>query len=214
MTLRLGLFGGSFNPVHFGHLIASRAVAEALGLDRVVLIPSANPPHKNGENLASAADRLEMVRLAVAGDRLFEVSDIELLRSGPSYTVDTVAAFGAERPGADLCWIIGADSLPELATWSRVQRLVSMVRMVVAARPGWRTPDLGALRGVVGDEAVERLVASRLETPEIGISASDIRSRVAAGQSVRYLVPESVVAYIASRGLYGGSARAKTDKLV
>ncbi len=203
--MSIGLYGGSFNPIHFGHLISARSVAEQLGLSKIVLIPSASPPHKRTEDLAPAADRLEMARLAVAGDPLFEVDDLELRRTGPSYTFDTVTEFRA-RVGADtrLCWLIGADSLPELATWSRIARLVEAVEIVTAARPGWRRTDdeLKPLRVAIGDNAVGKLLRSCLLTPEIGISASEIRDRISAGKSVRYLIPDEVVEYIASRRLY------------
>lgn len=204
MTRKLGLFGGSFNPVHFGHLISARAVAERLGLERVLLIPSASPPHKQQANdLAPATHRLEMVRLAVEGDALFEVSDIELHRDGPSYTIDTIMQLQSEfGPETRLHWIIGGDSLPELATWSRVQRLVELAEIVTATRPGWQRPDLSALERMVGAAAVARLLANCLETPQIEISASDIRARLRAGRSVRYLIPAAVDAYVRHHQLY------------
>ncbi|MFO0972605.1 MAG: nicotinate-nucleotide adenylyltransferase [Phycisphaerae bacterium] len=205
MSDRLGLYGGSFNPIHHGHLIAARAMAEQLGLRQVILIPSAEPPHKRGGDLESAADRLEMTRLAVAGDPLFAVSDVELRRDGPSYTLDTVVQLQAELgPSARFCWIIGADSLPELASWSRIERLVEAVEIVTAARPGFRpeTLDLSALRSKIGAASTDRLVQACRETPEIGISASDIRRRVRAGTSIRYLVPEAVERFVRERGLY------------
>jgi len=203
--MSIGLYGGSFNPIHFGHLISARSVAEQLGLAKIVLIPSASPPHKRTEDLAPAADRLEMARLAVASDLLFEVDDLELRRTGPSYTFDTVTEYRA-RVGADtrLCWLIGADSLPELATWSRIARLVEAVEIVTAARPGWhRTDDeLRALRAAIGDNAVGKLLRSCLVTPEIEISASEIRARIRTGKPVRYLVPGAVAEYIDRQRLY------------
>lgn len=205
MSAAIGLFGGSFNPIHFGHLISARSVAEQAGLDRVVLIPAAVPPHKRGAALAPPADRLAMARCAVAGDPLFEVSDIELRRSGPSFTYDTVTEFRAMLPsGTRLCWLIGADSLPELATWSRVQRLVAEVEILTATRPGWDPAgvNLQPLREAVGDAAVAQLLRGCVATPAIEISASDIRARVAAGRTIRYLVPAGVEEYIAAKQLY------------
>jgi nicotinate-nucleotide adenylyltransferase len=199
------LFGGSFNPIHFGHLISARSVAEQLGLDKIVLIPSAAPPHKSGQDLAPADDRLAMARLAVEGDPLFEVDDLELRRTGPSYTFDTVMEYRRRvGPLTRLCWLIGADTLPELATWSRVGKLVEAVEIVTATRPGWRQTDadLSALRAVVGQAAVAKLLSNCLTTPEIGISASEIRSRVRAGRSVRYLLPAGVEAYLRERRVY------------
>lgn len=205
MTGKVGLYGGSFNPIHFGHLISARSVAEQLGLTRVVLIPSASPPHKQRACLAPAADRLEMTRIAVEGDPLFDVSDIELLRTGPSYTLDTVMEMrGRLGLGPEIVWIIGADSLPELATWSRITTLVKSATIVTATRPGWERGrvDLTALRAAVGAADVEMLLANCLETPAVGISASEIRERVRGGRSIRYLVPAGVASYIHKHGLY------------
>ncbi len=199
----IGLFGGSFNPVHHGHLIVARSVAEQLGLSRMILIPAAVPPHKPVANLAPAADRLEMLRLAVRGEGLFELSDAELRRPGPSYTVTTVEQFGRDLgPAAELHWLIGADSLGELVNWYQARRLIGLCRIVTAARPGWEQPDLGELRERFGPEQVERLAAGILPTPRIDISASEIRRRIRQGQSIRYLAPEPVVDYIESRRLY------------
>jgi len=203
MAELVALYGGSFNPIHNGHLISARSVAEQLGAGRVVFIPSAKPPHKLNMDLASAEDRLEMVRLAIAGEPLFDVSDCELRRTGPSYTFDTVTQFreslGAATP---LAWIIGADSLPELASWYRVPELVDLCRIVTAARPGWEQPDLSPLAARLSRDQIERLKADVLVTPRIDIAATDIRRRVCAGQSIRYLVPDAVRDFINARGLY------------
>ena len=203
MTQRLGLYGGSFDPIHFGHLISARAVAEHFDLQRVILIPAARPPHKAGAKLTPVEHRLAMARLAVEGDPLFDVSDAETLRPGPSYSIDTVDYFrGRVGPSVELFWIIGADTLPDLVLWHRVSDLLSAVRIVAAARPGWRTPDLDSLRSKVGGGRVDRLLADCCSTPEIDISATDIRSRVQARRSVRYLMPDQVIAYVESNNLY------------
>jgi nicotinate-nucleotide adenylyltransferase len=199
----VALFGGSFNPIHNGHLIAVRSVAEQIGAARVVFIPSAQPPHKPPADLAEAADRLEMVRRAIAGEDAWEASDCELRRRGPSYTIDTVLGFRNELGGAsELCWVIGADSLTELASWYRVEELVDICRIVTAARPGWERPDLGVLRVRLDDSQIARLAAGILDTPRIDISATDIRRRVREGRSIRYLVPDGVREYVRERGLY------------
>lgn len=203
MGARIGLFGGTFNPVHIGHLIIARAALEHLGLERIVLIPSANPRHKSPEAVADTVDRLAMLRLAVADEPGFDVSACEIERPGMSYTIDTVAFFRKELSDrAELYWLIGADSLSELASWHRVDELVCMCRIVTAARPGWESPDLSALTERVGERQVRRLRDGILPTPRIDISASEIRRRVRQGRSVRWLVPMAVAQYIDRRGLY------------
>lgn len=203
----VALFGGSFNPIHNGHLIVARAVGDRLGVARMLLVPSANPPHKRGEELASAADRLEMARLAVEGEPGLEVSDVELRRSGPSYTFLTVDEFRRSvEPDVRLYWIIGGDTLPELYTWYRIRELVDMCRIVTAVRPGYETPDLAPLARVLSAEQIAKLRDAILPTPRIDISATDIRRRVGEGRSIRYLVPEAVRGYIEAHQLYGRAA--------
>jgi nicotinate-nucleotide adenylyltransferase len=200
---RVLLYGGSFDPIHFGHLIISRWVAETLGVQRVVLVPGAVPPHKQDVRLAPATDRLAMCRLAVEGDAQFGVSDWELGQPGPNYTLRTIRHFReALGTGVELCWLIGLDSLPELATWYHVAELVDECTIVTAARPGYEDPDLARLNGVLSAEQVRRLRENVLASPRIDISATEIRARLRAGRDVRYLVPEAVQAYIAERGLY------------
>jgi nicotinate-nucleotide adenylyltransferase len=200
---RIGLYGGSFDPIHFGHLICAQSIAEQINLTRVVLILSPRPPHKTGRRLTDAEHRLAMARLAVEGDPLFEVSEIELHRAGPSFTIDTVGAFRAQvGTEAELFWIIGADSLPELPTWRRVSELVRAVHIVTAKRPGSRSADSAALAAAVGQAQARALLDHCIETPEIGISSTDIRKRVAIGQSIRYMVPEAVGSYIKQKSLY------------
>lgn len=203
MSLDVLLFGGTFNPIHHGHLIVVRAVAERLGIGRVVLIPSANPPHKLGVQMPDAVDRLAMAHLAVEGEPGLEVSRVEIDRQGPSYTILTVEHFRQQiPPGSTVHWLIGADTLPELHTWYRVVELVEMCRIVTAARPGFEMPDLSLLRERVGERRVSRLIADVLDTPRIDISATQIRKRIADGASIRYLLPDSVRRYIAEHRLY------------
>jgi nicotinate-nucleotide adenylyltransferase len=203
MPDRTGLYGGSFDPIHFGHLISARSIAEQLNLSRIFLIPAPRPPHKTASQLTDARHRLAMARLAVQGDPLFEVSDVELHRAGPSYTIDTVSHFRDRLGGsAELFWIIGADSLPELPTWRRVAELVCMVQIVTARRPGSRLPDVANLAAAVGPGPAQALLDRCVETPEIDISSTDIRRRVTAGLPVRYLLPNLVASYITQEGLY------------
>jgi nicotinate-nucleotide adenylyltransferase len=213
MTQRIGLYGGSFDPIHLGHLISARAIAEQLDLYRVILLPAAIPPHKQAVRLSAPEHRLAMLRLAIEDDPLFEVSEMELRRPGPSYTFDTVSHFRGQL-GADaaLFWIIGADSLPDLPGWYRIRDLVSAVSIVTACRPGASLPKLSDLASAVGDEHAAALLAQCVKTPQIDISATDIRCRAAAGRSVRYLVPDRVAAYLEMKGLYGDSLRSESGQ--
>jgi len=207
MADKTALFGGSFNPIHVGHLIVARAVAEHLDVSRLIFVPSGNPPHKRSGGLADAAARLTMARIATADEPGFEVSDIEIQRdaqqSGPSYTILTVQHY-RQLLGADesLFWIIGGDTLTELHTWYRVDELVDMCRIVTAMRPGFEQPDLSVLHTKLSSAQVSRLREGMLPTPVVDISATDIRHRVRTGRSIRYLVPDAVCDYIEKRGLY------------
>jgi nicotinate-nucleotide adenylyltransferase len=187
------IFGGTFDPIHLGHLVVADHVAEAAGLVQVLFVPAGRPPHKEGRPITPAADRLAMVELAIAGNPRFSVSRVELDHAGgPSFTIDTVRRRKAagER---DVALILGADSLVEFGTWREPEALVTECRVLVVGRPG---VDL--------ERAPAHLVAkvTFIEAPRLDISSSEIRERVAAGRSIRYLVPESVREYILSRGLY------------
>lgn len=203
MSARIGLYGGSFDPIHFGHLIAARSVAEQIGLSKVVLIPARQSPNKADRPITAPYHRLAMTRLAVEGDALFDVSDMELQRPGPSYTIDTVLAFrGQFGPGTEFFWIIGADSLPDLPSWRRITELVKLAQIVTAARPGWQPPNTDTLAAIVGLDAARSLLKHCCPTAEIDISSTDIRSRLQAGLSIRYLVPSEVASYIHLHQLY------------
>lgn len=203
MSKRIGLYGGSFDPIHVGHLISARSIAETMSFSKVILIPSARPPHKEGVAMTTAVHRMAMVRLAIEGDPLFEASDVEMGRAGPSYSLDTVAEFRRRFGNTlELFWIIGADSLPELPTWHRIEELVKKVTIVTAARPGFVKPAVADLAEAVGEEAAQALLSNCCPTPEIDISATRIRARVAVGNSIRYLTPEAVASYIGRNGLY------------
>lgn len=207
--MRIGLFGGSFNPIHSGHLIIARSVAEQVELDRVVLLPSKCPPHKQSADLIDAARRVEMIKLAIEGEPLFKCSDVDVAREGPTFTIDTVSQFLQESSGnpelgpeVELSWIIGSDSLAELATWHRVAELVELCRIVTAVRPGFDRIDFGPLAKFLSVDRIAHLKADIVRTPLIDISATDIRDRIARGRSIRYLVPDTVAEYIEQHGLY------------
>lgn len=196
------LFGGSFDPIHHGHLITARAVAEMLDVDRVVIIPSAAPPHKLDKRLAPAEDRVALCRAAVQNDSIFEVSDWETFQPGPNFTILTVRHFQRQLgPYHRICWLLGMDSLAELETWRDVDELAAECELITACRPGYQA-DLGRLAARVRPENLERIRAGILTTPMIDISATQIRDRIRRGLSIRYLVPDSVVSLIADMRLY------------
>ncbi len=196
------LYGGSFDPIHHGHLIVARHAAEALGAARVVLIPSRTPPHKRGRTLAPPEARLALCAAAVSDDPLFTVSDWELRQSGPNYTILTVTHFRAAWPETALSWLIGLDSLHELPTWHRVGELVDLCRMVTVSRPGQPAPVAARLVPPLSQEQAAVLLQQVIEGPRIDISATAIRARVRQGHSIRYLVPAGVEALIHAHGLY------------
>jgi nicotinate-nucleotide adenylyltransferase len=187
--VRIGVFGGSFDPVHLGHLIAAQEAATRLGLDQVRLVPAGVQPLKRDAHAAPAADRLAMLRLAVEGDARLVVDDRELRRPGPSYTVDTLRELRAAHPDAELCMLVGADAAADLPTWHEATAIPSLARVVVLTRPGVRPP-------------AHPLIAQTLDVPAIDIAATDVRARCRRGESVRYLVPDAVARYIAERRLY------------
>jgi nicotinate-nucleotide adenylyltransferase len=198
--LRLGVLGGTFDPIHFGHLLAAEEARVTLGLERVLFAPAGDPPHKQGHAISPIAHRLAMVRLAIADNPAFAVTTVDTDRPGPHYTVDAVRLLREEwGTGADeTFFLMGADSLTQLLTWHQPERLVELCHLAVMARPGYR-PDLTNLTTALPG------LSTRLdwvEMPVLDISASDLRRRVSQGRSIRYQVPEAVAAYVAEHGLY------------
>ncbi len=196
---RLGILGGTFDPPHVGHLWLATLAADALGLDRILFMPAAKPPHKRGRRISTATDRLLMTRLAIASDAAFELCPIELERPGPSFTVDSIAELCRLHPDATLVLLMAADSLQQIDTWREPDRLLSLVHWAVGPRPGSPMPDRRSLRERFGG-AAQRI--HLLEGPALDVSASEIRRRVAAGKAIRYLVPVAVEELIAERRLY------------
>ena len=191
MAERLGILGGTFDPIHNGHVLLARAVLEQLPLDRVLFVPAADPPHKSAL-VASAAHRFEMVRLALEGLDGLEASRAELDREGPSYTVETLRHFRSQYCDSDLYLIIGADNVAELPTWYDPETIVALATVVSGSRDQRSLP-LDAKFG-------SRI--QRLPTPTYDISSTDIRQRLLQGRPVRYLVPEAVERYLTTHGLY------------
>lgn len=202
--MRLGIFGGTFDPIHLGHLILAEHCREACRLDRVLFIPAGQPPHKSERQITPGKQRLEMVDLAIVGHSALAASSIELDRQGPSYSAETLSEVARQNPEAELFFLMGSDSLADLPLWYQPARIAALATLVVATRPGAALPDVTAIRGVIGDTAAERLLQHIVEIPLIQISSSSIRARVSAGQSIRFMVPRAVECYIQTHGLYKG----------
>lgn len=199
---RLAIFGGSFNPVHTGHLIMAQDAADAFSLDRIVFVPAAIPPHKLSQTLVTPEQRLDMARLALGDNAAWEVSDVEVRRGGISWSIDTVRHFAAQFPDADLYFIIGGDTLPELHTWKEITSLLRLCRFVTLVRPGFDPDSLRRKALNLPADLVEELMTRVTVGHYIGISATEIRMRVAQKKPIRYLVPEPVERYIREHGLY------------
>ena len=206
--MRIGIFGGSFNPVHVGHLIAAECAREQAGLDRVLFVPAALPPHKQDRTLAPAEQRVEMLHLAVDGHEAFAVSTIEIDRGGVSWTVETLAALRDARPDDDLVLLLGPDAVADLPGWREPERIADRAELRGFERE--TLDDLGRiardprLATLLGPDGVAALLANRIRLPAIGIRASDLRAALAAGRSIRYRTPRAVELYIAAHALYRG----------
>jgi nicotinate-nucleotide adenylyltransferase len=214
--MRIGIFGGTFNPIHLAHLRSAEEVREAQQLDRILFIPSATPPHKGSAGLAPARHRLAMVRLAIAENPAFHVSTIEIARGGRSYSVDTLHALHRQFPAARLCFIMGRDAFREIATWKSYRTLFELCDFVVTSRPPLRQsltraalpvavrarfcyrPDIEVLEHHRGTRIIFQPIS------DLDISATAIRKRLERGASIRYLVPLSVEQYITRHRLYAG----------
>jgi len=208
------ILGGTFDPVHYGHLRVAEEVKECLRLERVIFIPAARPPHKEERSFTAAEHRLHMVRLAIEGNPAFEASEREIQRGGASYSVDTLREIAGEEPDSELHFIVGADSFNEITTWHEYEELFKLANIIVVPRPGYALRKLeNALPVAVAshfwyDEARDiysgdgdRFIRF-VETTAMGISASEIRGRVKRGASIRYLLPAPVAEYIEKEGLY------------
>jgi nicotinate-nucleotide adenylyltransferase len=199
--MRIGVLGGTFDPIHYGHLIIAQEALETLNLATVIFVPSAQPPHK--PPLTAGEHRYRMVELALTGDPRFTISDIEQLRRGRSYTIDTLREMSRSfSPGDQLCFLVGSDTVPELSTWKDVGRFPEFCRLIVVGRPGYPLDLISALAILFPEPVVEQVHRDALSIDPIGISATTIRSKVAQGRSITYLVPEPVRLYIEEHKLY------------
>ncbi len=207
--MRIGIFGGSFNPVHIGHLIAAECCREHGRLDRVVFVPAAIPPHKQGHQLAAASHRVAMLNLAIGGHEAFDVSTVEIDRGSVSYTVDTLATLSTDHPDDQLVLILGPDALAEFSTWREPRTIATQCELLAVERESLDdlaslTRDTG-LADLLGRERLERIMAARVRMPAVGIRASDLRAAVAAGRSIRYRTPRAVETYVTTHDLYRGA---------
>jgi nicotinate-nucleotide adenylyltransferase len=198
------VLGGAFNPPHIGHLVLAHEAAFQLDLERVVLIPTGEAPHKAIDPEPGPDVRLELTRRAAAGDELLEVSDVEVSEPGPSFSFRTLERLSEQRPGEQIHFLMGADAAAHLESWMDPERVLELARPAIAARPGAALDEAEA--------ALERLGAGEradwIRMPELAISSTRIRQRIAQGRPVRYLLPDSVLELIESRGLYRGAVRA------
>lgn len=204
----LGVFGGTFDPIHVAHLAVAQEAAEVLGLERVLFVPAGQPPHKLDQAISAAADRMAMVELAIAGNPRFAIDRQELDRGGPSYTVDTLEALHASQSarGAapDLTLILSSEAFLGLTTWHEPRRVLELARLAVAPRDGHPLAGTAFMREHFPD-LMGRVVF--LDGPRMRLSASELRERSAAGRSLRYLVPDAVAAYIDDHALYRNPRR-------
>jgi nicotinate-nucleotide adenylyltransferase len=199
---RIGILGGTFDPIHLGHLVLAEETRTALGLDRVIFVPAAQPWRKVGRAISDAGDRLAMVRLAIASNPCFTVSTIELERRGPTYTVETLRQMRAAAPNALLWFILGSDALLDLPNWKAPDEILSQARLAVATRQGAELERLDELQGLLPEL---RRQLDLVPMPRVSISSSDLRRRLRAGVSTRYLLPDDIVRYATEHGLYQAS---------
>jgi len=196
--------GGSFDPVHVGHLIIARDAVEKLRLDEVIFIPASIPPHKQHLKKEDAHSRLKMLQLAVESDSHFSVSDIEVKRGGVSYTIDTVKEISAQRPADELTLIIGSDTLVDLHNWHKINELLGLCNVASFLRPGESDIDQIPEKVMLTDECREKLLSQTFMAHLIDISSTEIRERVAEGRNIDYLVPPAVEHFIYENSLYKG----------
>lgn len=215
----MGIFGGTFDPIHYGHLRTAFEMLQALSFDEVRFMPCGNPPHRS-KPIANAALRLKMVQVAIEAQAGFVVDDRELLRDGPSYSVDTLSALREEFPLRPLALIIGMDAFLELPKWYRWREILQLAHIVVAHRPGWRAPDMGPLGELLTNSGTHRIrdlhqaISGRIiihDVTQLEISSNEIRDLVAARRDPRFLMPDGVRELIDQSGCYAAHENVVTD---
>ena len=198
--MRLGVYGGTFDPIHYGHLVLAEQCREQLGLDEVRFLPAGHPPHKPDQKITPGQQRAEMVGFAIAGHPQFKLDRRELQRPGPSFTVDTLLELQSEQSDAELFLLLGADSLVDLPHWREPARIAQLATIVAVNRAGGPALDVSVLKSVLSDEAVARI--RLLAIPGCDLSATDLRQRAREGRSLRYLTPRAVECYIQEKSVY------------
>jgi len=204
--MRLGIFGGSFDPVHYGHLLLAETCREQARLDEVWFVPNALSPLKQDQPPAGAKHRVEMLNLAIGGHEVFRVSSVEVDRGGLSYTVDTLAEIVRQQPGAELFFLLGADSLEDFPLWREPGRICELATPLVVQRHGSPAPRYEVLATLMTPERLETVRTSTVDMPIIELSSTDLRRRVAERKSLRFRTPRAVEKYIETHGLYVGQA--------
>ena len=201
---RIGIFGGTFDPIHLGHLIVAEQCREQAGLDQVWFVPAARPPHKLDRSLTRFEQRLEMLALAIAGQPSFRTDELEKDRAGPSYTADTVEELRCNHPSSEFWLLLGSDTIVDLPTWRDPARVVAGAGIIVSGRPGHAVPSAEEVRAMLrlSEDSPFRYLA--IDSPLIDISSRDLRRRVGQNRSIRYLVPRAVECYIGEKRLYMG----------
>jgi nicotinate-nucleotide adenylyltransferase len=198
------LFGGSFDPVHQGHLMMAAFAMRYLHAEKLIFIPAARSPLKTAVPVASGQQRMDMIRLAIEGQDCYQVSDCELIRTQPSYTIDTIRQFRNQYgPTVPLYWLVGADALSELARWSRIEELLDLCRICILYRAGFDIPSLQVLEGQLSPVHIQQLARDVIATPLVDVSSTQIRGKIAHGLDIGALLPPSVWQFIQINGLYG-----------
>ncbi|KAF1085607.1 Nicotinate-nucleotide adenylyltransferase [Sporotomaculum syntrophicum] len=197
---RIGLMGGTFDPVHYGHLVAAEEARYQFAMEKVIFIPASKPPHKSRNDISTPEQRLEMTKIAVSSNPYFTTSDIEIKRAGLSYTIDTVQAMKQANPDWEIYFITGADAILDILTWKNVEGLLEECFFVAATRPGFKLESVECKLGRLSKEALARI--KTIEVPSLAISSTNIRQRVREGRPIKYLLPDEVEKFIYQNNLY------------
>jgi nicotinate-nucleotide adenylyltransferase len=202
-TRRIALFGGTFDPIHLGHTTVADAAARRIGVQKVIFIPAKMSPLKGFFPFASDADRMRMIELAIVGSDLYAVSDCEIKRPAPSYTLDTVRQFKREcGPETSIHWLIGADGIGDLVHWHKIRELIDECNLTTMRRAGYPAPDFDRFEPLWGPQRVAKLKQNMIETPLIDVSSTEVRRRLAAGEHVMGMLHPNVIQYIREHNLY------------